>query len=89
MNWTDDFFAIQENVLATIDSPELAATFLLDFEQLWSTGAVERTGFVEPRPLRVGGRKVRGRFTPGFGEQLSPGSRSGSAARTACASARP
>jgi phosphatidylserine/phosphatidylglycerophosphate/cardiolipin synthase-like enzyme len=71
MNWTDDSFAIQENVLATVDSPELAATFLLDFEQLWSTGSVDQSGFVEPRPLGVGGRKVRAWFTPGFGEQLS------------------
>jgi phosphatidylserine/phosphatidylglycerophosphate/cardiolipin synthase-like enzyme len=71
MNWTDDSFAIQENVLATVRSPDLAAAFALDFDQLWSTGAVEQSGFVEPRPLKLGGRKVRAWFTPGFGEQLS------------------
>lgn len=71
MNWTDDSFSIQENVLATVDSPALAAAFTLDFEQLWTTGAVEKSGFVEPRPVDVGGRKVRAWFTPGFGEELS------------------
>jgi phosphatidylserine/phosphatidylglycerophosphate/cardiolipin synthase-like enzyme len=71
MNWTDDSFSIQENVLATVESRELATAFALDFEQLWTTGAVERSGFVEPRPLEVGGRKARAWFTPGFGEALS------------------
>jgi phosphatidylserine/phosphatidylglycerophosphate/cardiolipin synthase-like enzyme len=71
MNWTDDSFSIQENVLATVESPELARAFALDFEQLWTTGAVEQSGFVEPRPMDVGGRKARAWFTPGFGEALS------------------
>ena len=71
MNWTDDSFTIQENVLATVESPELARAFTLDFEQLWSTGAVEASGRVEPRPLDVGGRRGRAWFTPGFGEELS------------------
>lgn len=71
MNWTDDSFAIQENVLATVDSPALAAAFALDFEQLWTTGAVERSGFVEPRPVDVAGVKMRPWFAPGFGEELS------------------
>jgi phosphatidylserine/phosphatidylglycerophosphate/cardiolipin synthase-like enzyme len=71
MNWTDDSFSIQENVLATIESRELATAFTLDFEQLWTTGAVERSGFVDPRPYEAAGRTMRAWFTPGFGEQLS------------------
>jgi phosphatidylserine/phosphatidylglycerophosphate/cardiolipin synthase-like enzyme len=70
MNWTDDSFAIQENVLATVDSRELASAFTLNFEELWSTGAVEQSGRVEPRPVDVGGLRVRAWFTPGFGEEL-------------------
>src|SRR6266508_6115926 len=37
MNWTDDSFSIQENVLATVRSAELAARYTADFEQLWTT----------------------------------------------------
>ena len=70
-NWTDDSFSIQENVVATVRSPEVAACYAADFEQLWSTGAVERSGFVEPRPLSVDGKALRAWFTPGYGEQLS------------------
>ena len=34
MNWTDDSWSRQENVIVVIDSPELAARFTKDFEQL-------------------------------------------------------
>jgi phosphatidylserine/phosphatidylglycerophosphate/cardiolipin synthase-like enzyme len=71
MNWTDDSFSIQENVVATVRSPEVAAAYTADFEQLWTTAVVERSGFVEPRPLSVNGTTVRAWFTPGYGEALS------------------
>ncbi len=70
-NWTDDSWSRQENVIVTVDSPELAAAFAADFEELWSTGEVERSGFVEPNPVQVGGVEVRPWFTPGRGEALS------------------
>jgi phosphatidylserine/phosphatidylglycerophosphate/cardiolipin synthase-like enzyme len=71
MNWTDDSFSIQENVVATVRSPEVAAAYTADFDQLWTTAVVERSGFVEPRPLSVNGTTVRAWFTPGYGEALS------------------
>jgi phosphatidylserine/phosphatidylglycerophosphate/cardiolipin synthase-like enzyme len=71
MNWTDDSFSLQENVVATVRSPELASRYAADFEQIWSTRAVERSGFVEPTPLSVNGTTVRAWFTPGHGEALS------------------
>ena len=71
MNWTDDSFSIQENVIATVHSPELANRYTADFEQLWTTRSVERSGFVEPAPLSVNGTAVRAWFTPGYGEALS------------------
>src|SRR4051812_12386467 len=40
-NWTDDSWARQENMIVTVDSPELAHAFTLDFEELWATGIVE------------------------------------------------
>jgi phosphatidylserine/phosphatidylglycerophosphate/cardiolipin synthase-like enzyme len=71
MNWTDDSFALQENVIATVHSPTLASRYTADFEQLWATRDVERSGFVEPAPLSVNGTTVRAWFTPGYGEALS------------------
>jgi phosphatidylserine/phosphatidylglycerophosphate/cardiolipin synthase-like enzyme len=71
MNWTDDSFALQENVVATVASPEVAARYTSDFAQLWKTRDVERSGFVEPEPVSVGGTRVRAWFTPGYGEALS------------------
>ena len=34
-NWTDDSWSRQENVIVTVDSPELARAFSLDFDELW------------------------------------------------------
>ncbi|MDQ3994376.1 MAG: phospholipase D-like domain-containing protein, partial [Actinomycetota bacterium] len=59
MNWTDDSFSRQENVLVTVDSPEVAAAYTADFEQLWDRGIVEKSGFVEPRTLGLDGTPVR------------------------------
>jgi phosphatidylserine/phosphatidylglycerophosphate/cardiolipin synthase-like enzyme len=70
-NWTDDSWHREENVIAVVDSPELAHAFTLDFEQLWSTGLVEESGKVEPRPVQVDGVEMRPWFCPGFGDALS------------------
>jgi phosphatidylserine/phosphatidylglycerophosphate/cardiolipin synthase-like enzyme len=70
-NWTDDSWTRQENVILIAESAKLAANFTADFEELWSTGIVEESGFVEPNPVRIGGNHVRAWFTPGFGEALS------------------
>jgi phosphatidylserine/phosphatidylglycerophosphate/cardiolipin synthase-like enzyme len=71
MNWTDDSWSRQENVILTVESPELGAAFLEDFEQLWNKDLVEETGFVAPKRMRVDGLLVRPWFAPGFGEDLS------------------
>ena len=70
-NWTDDSWSREENVIAVVDSPELAHAFTLDFEQLWDSGDVAETGTVEPRPVRVDGVEVRPWFCPGYGDALS------------------
>ncbi|HEV3477947.1 MAG TPA: phosphatidylserine/phosphatidylglycerophosphate/cardiolipin synthase family protein [Gaiellaceae bacterium] len=70
-NWTDDSWSWQENVVAVAHSPELAGRFTEDFEQLWETGLVERSGFVDTTPVPVGDDHVRPWFTPGHGEGLS------------------
>jgi phosphatidylserine/phosphatidylglycerophosphate/cardiolipin synthase-like enzyme len=70
-NWTDDSWSRQENVIAIAQSSALAAAFTEDFDQLWRTGAVEKSGFVDTVPRPVGRYAVRPWFTPGHGEGLS------------------
>jgi phosphatidylserine/phosphatidylglycerophosphate/cardiolipin synthase-like enzyme len=66
-NWTDDSWQRQENVIVIVDSPELAASFHREFEQLLLAGTVAETGRIPPE-WHDG---VRAWFTPGHGEDLS------------------
>ena len=70
-NWTDDSWSREENVVLTVDSPDLAKAYTIGFEQLWTTGDVAQSGQVEPRRVRVDGTEVRPWFCPGQGEALS------------------
>jgi phosphatidylserine/phosphatidylglycerophosphate/cardiolipin synthase-like enzyme len=73
MNWTEDSWTRQENVVVRVlDAERLAFAFTLDFEELWTSGTVEGSGTVEPRPVELpDGITVRPWFTPGNGEALS------------------
>jgi len=73
MNWTEDSWTRQENVVVRVlGSERLAFAFTLGFEELWDRGTVEGTGTVEPRPVELGGEvTARPWFTPGNGEALS------------------
>jgi phosphatidylserine/phosphatidylglycerophosphate/cardiolipin synthase-like enzyme len=71
LNWTDDSWSRQENVVAIVDSPAIAASFTKDFDQLWKAGTVEETGRVDPAHVDVDGHEVRAWFTPTYGEDLS------------------
>jgi phosphatidylserine/phosphatidylglycerophosphate/cardiolipin synthase-like enzyme len=70
-NWTTDSWTLQENVIVLVDSPEVAAAYTANFEELWSRRDVDKSGFEEPRTLSVAGTPVRAWFTPGHGEELS------------------
>lgn len=70
-NWSVYSWTRQENVLAVIDSPELAAEYLENFEELWRSRKVERSGHGDPNPIRVGDATLRAWFTPGHGEELA------------------
>jgi phosphatidylserine/phosphatidylglycerophosphate/cardiolipin synthase-like enzyme len=70
-NWTIDSWTRQENVIAIVEHPEVAACFRENFEELWSRQEVDRSGNVEPEPVGVGGVQVTAWFTPGHGEALS------------------
>ena len=67
LNWTDDSWSRQENVVSVVRSAAIAKAFELDFGQLWSTGDVAQSGFVDPR----WDHGVRVWMTPGHGEDLS------------------
>jgi phosphatidylserine/phosphatidylglycerophosphate/cardiolipin synthase-like enzyme len=67
MNWTLDSFTRQENVVATLEQPDVAAAYTRTFEQLWATGRVGSSGNFDSAP--AGG--VRPWFCPGRGPELS------------------
>ncbi len=67
LNWTDDSWSRQENVVVVVESSAIAQAFELDFGQLWTTGDVMQSGFVDPR----WDSGIRAWFTPGHGEDLS------------------
>jgi phosphatidylserine/phosphatidylglycerophosphate/cardiolipin synthase-like enzyme len=67
LNWTDDAWSRQENVVAIVESAAIAKGYTLDFEELWSTQDVMKSGFVQPRDEDG----IRAWFTPGHGEDLS------------------
>jgi phosphatidylserine/phosphatidylglycerophosphate/cardiolipin synthase-like enzyme len=73
MNWTEDSWTRQENVVVRVlGSERLAFAFTLAFDQLWERGVVEGTGSVQPRSVELdGGIAVRPWFTPGFGDAFS------------------
>ena len=70
-NWTDESWSRQENVILLAESQQLATRFTENFDELWESGEVERSGFVDSVPVEVGPLEVRPWFTPGHGEDLS------------------
>jgi phosphatidylserine/phosphatidylglycerophosphate/cardiolipin synthase-like enzyme len=70
-NWTDDSWSREENVIAVVESEAVAGAFTVDFEQIWETGNVAESGFVDPNPVRVEGKRVRTWFSPGHGEAMA------------------
>jgi len=66
-NWTADSWTREENVVVIVDSPAVAARYGADFEQLWTTRDVGRSGRVATG--RVDG--IRAWFCPGRGNKLA------------------
>ena len=75
-NWTADAWTLQENVVSISHSAELAVAYQANFEELWSTRDVSRSGWSAlyairtrtPRP--AASRRASATTSPG-----SPGSR--------------
>jgi phosphatidylserine/phosphatidylglycerophosphate/cardiolipin synthase-like enzyme len=66
-NWTDDSWSREENVIAVVDSAAIAAHYTEDFEQLWRTKRVRRSGRVSTAVTDG----VRAWFTPKRAEKLT------------------
>lgn len=70
-NWTGDSWTREENVILRLDDPGVAGLYLADFEELWETRSVRRSGhqtpaWFEPEP----GLRVRPYFTPARASKL-------------------
>lgn len=70
-NWTNDSWTREENVILRLDDPGVADVYRADFEELWTTRVVRRSGhqpatWFEPEP----GLRVRPYFTPGRAAKL-------------------
>ena len=70
-NWTDDSWTREENVMITLDSADVAASFTKDFEQLWSTGNVDGSGKLDTPEVTVGGARITPLFCPGRAHKLA------------------
>jgi phosphatidylserine/phosphatidylglycerophosphate/cardiolipin synthase-like enzyme len=70
-NWTADSWSREENLVVVVDSPGLAAAYAANFEELWSTGEVDKSGRGKSEVVDVGGVPVRAWFCPGHGDDLS------------------
>jgi phosphatidylserine/phosphatidylglycerophosphate/cardiolipin synthase-like enzyme len=70
-NWTRDSWTREENVIVRLDDPGVAELYRADFEELWETRLVRRSGhppptWFEPEP----GQRVRAYFTPARAPKL-------------------
>ncbi len=69
-NWSDDSWSREENVIVTVDSPDIASAYADDFEQLWRSRDVAHGGHVGSRPAAVGSATVTPWFAPGRASAL-------------------
>ena len=74
LNITDDAFTLMENNVVTIDSPEIAGFYALDFDEIWRRENFEGTGEIKTREVQLTYRgapaKVRVMFSPGCGLEI-------------------
>lgn len=70
-NWTNDSWTREENVMYTLSSPEVAAAFAANFEELWSRPEVALSGRVTTGWISLSdGTRVRPYFCPGRAMKL-------------------
>src|SRR3989475_11525808 len=75
MNWTNDSWTREENVIVKIPSTALAAEYARNFGELWETSRVEGSGKYDlagvPVTFQDSPAKVHVFFAPGRGRQMA------------------
>ena len=72
MNWTNDSFTREENVIAVVrDAPAIAAAYTRNFDELWRRQRVLGSGEYETQPVDRGGTSLRPWFSPGRGRRIA------------------
>jgi phosphatidylserine/phosphatidylglycerophosphate/cardiolipin synthase-like enzyme len=75
MNWTNDSWTREENVILRLQSQPLAADYSRNFSELWETGTVDGTGKYDLPPIQLGigdvPIKAQLFFSPGRGRRMS------------------
>jgi phosphatidylserine/phosphatidylglycerophosphate/cardiolipin synthase-like enzyme len=70
-NWTTDSWTREENVIVRVESADLAAAYLEDFEVLWATRDVAASGKFSAPWVELPGIRLRPFFSPGRGQKMS------------------
>ncbi len=74
LNLTDDAFTLMENNVVTLESPEIASWYALDFDEMWRRENFEGSGESKTRDLQLtylgAPAKVRVMFSPGCGLEI-------------------
>ncbi|MEP6808929.1 MAG: phosphatidylserine/phosphatidylglycerophosphate/cardiolipin synthase family protein [Chthoniobacterales bacterium] len=74
LNLTDDAFTLMENNVVEIESPALANSYSLDFEELWKKQNFENTGRIATQAIALSYANqpatARVMFSPGYGLEI-------------------
>jgi phosphatidylserine/phosphatidylglycerophosphate/cardiolipin synthase-like enzyme len=75
MNWTNDSWTREENVILVLRSVSLAASYLRNFNELWATQRVDQSGKYDNPVTHVpdapGGVRTQVYFSPGRGPRMA------------------
>lgn len=69
-NFTIDAWALQENNLLLVNSPELATAYARDFDDLWAAGNLKGTGANDTGTVTIHGTDIEYAFAPGEGTTI-------------------
>ncbi len=69
-NFTDYAWTLQENNIVTVTSPAVAASYLADFDAMWTAGAIKGTGADGGGTAKVSREHVSWDFAPGDGKAI-------------------
>jgi phosphatidylserine/phosphatidylglycerophosphate/cardiolipin synthase-like enzyme len=69
-NFTDDAWTLQENNIITVASADVAAGYRRDFDELWASGSIKKTGAGDAGTTTDTGATVGWDFAPGDGSGI-------------------